>query len=112
VAAARARLERLVELGLPGWRERTVWRRDGLAAGRSGAIDLPGRTWRDRPAIERGDGVYLVGDMVAAPGILGEVSVASAAAAAARLRSGAGVRVLARRAPRPTSARVPTPPGS
>jgi hypothetical protein len=46
--------------------------------GRSGALDLPGHTWRDRPAVDRGDGVFLAGDMVAAPGLLSEVSWASA----------------------------------
>ena len=39
-----------------------------VADGRSGALDLPGSTWRDRPAVDRGDGVFLAGDMVAAPG--------------------------------------------
>jgi hypothetical protein len=33
------------------------------------ALDLPGQTWRDRAAVSRGDGVWLVGDWVAAPGI-------------------------------------------
>jgi hypothetical protein len=46
--------------------------------GRSGALDLPGTTWRDRPAIDRGGGVSLCGDQVAAPGCLSEVSFASA----------------------------------
>lgn len=46
--------------------------------GRTGAVDLPGTTWRDRPAIDRGDGVYLAGDQVAAPGLLSEVSFNSA----------------------------------
>ena len=46
--------------------------------GRSGAVDLPGTSWRDRPAIDRGDGVCLCGDQVAAPGCLAEVSFASA----------------------------------
>ena len=46
--------------------------------GRSGALDLPGTTWRDRPAIDRGDGIFLCGDQVAAPGCLSEVSLASA----------------------------------
>jgi hypothetical protein len=46
--------------------------------GRSGALDLPGTTWRDRPAIDRGDGSFLCGDQVAAPGCLAEVSFASA----------------------------------
>ena len=42
--------------------------------GRTGALDLPGKTWRDRPAIDRGDGVFLAGDMVAAPGCLSEIA--------------------------------------
>jgi hypothetical protein len=76
--AALERLERLLDLGYPGWQERQTWRRQGLANGRTGALDLPGRTWRDRPAVDRGDGVFLAGDMVAAPGLLSEVSFASA----------------------------------
>ncbi|MCT4356898.1 FAD-dependent oxidoreductase [Streptomyces sp. Je 1-79] len=70
--------ERLLDLGFPGWRERTVRRREAVCDGRTGALDLPGTTWRDRPAIDRGDGVYLVGDQVAAPGVLSEVSFTSA----------------------------------
>jgi hypothetical protein len=31
-------LERLVGLGYPRWREPQVWRRHGIAAGRSGAL--------------------------------------------------------------------------
>jgi hypothetical protein len=81
-AAALARLEHLLDLGLPQWRDRVVWRRDGAAAGRSGALDLPGYTWRDRPAIDRGDGVFLAGDLVAAPGMRAEVSMNSALIAA------------------------------
>ncbi|MFF8380793.1 FAD-dependent oxidoreductase [Streptomyces sp. NPDC015661] len=70
--------ERLLDLGFPGWRERTVWRRESVSQGRTGAVDRPGTTWRDRPAVDRGDGVYLVGDQVAAPGVLAEVSFTSA----------------------------------
>nr|WP_062335133.1 NAD(P)-binding protein [Herbidospora sakaeratensis] len=77
-----ARLERLADLGLPRWRERLTWRREALASRRTGALDLPGYTWRDRPAIDRGDGVRLAGDSVAAPGLLGEVAVNSALEAA------------------------------
>ncbi|PZS27094.1 MAG: hypothetical protein DLM61_17410 [Pseudonocardiales bacterium] len=86
------RLERLVELGIPGWRRRTTWRRDAIATGRTGALDLPGRTWRDRPAINRGDGVFLAGDMVAAPGLLGEVSINSAIEAARGAVHATGIR--------------------
>ncbi|MFE0705237.1 NAD(P)-binding protein [Streptomyces sp. NPDC058872] len=73
-----ARAERLLDLGFPGWRERTVWRRESVSRGRTGAVDLPGTSWRDRPAVDRGDGTYLVGDQVAAPGVLAEVSFTSA----------------------------------
>ncbi|NYH53340.1 phytoene dehydrogenase-like protein [Nocardiopsis arvandica] len=76
------RMERFLDLSLPGWRERVTWRRDQVARGRTGALDLPGRTWRDRPAVDRGEGLYLVGDSVAAPGLLGEVAFNSAVAAA------------------------------
>jgi putative NAD(P)-binding protein len=75
---AALRLERLLDVGLVDWRERETWRRRQVMNGRSGALDMPGATWRDRPAVERGDGVFLVGDMVAAPGLLGEVCWASA----------------------------------
>jgi hypothetical protein len=72
------RLERFLDQSLGDWRSRETWRRRQVMDARSGALDLPGSTWRDRPAIDRGDGVYLAGDMVAAPGLLAEVSWASA----------------------------------
>jgi phytoene dehydrogenase-like protein len=75
---AALRLERLLDVSLAGWRERETWRRRQVMDARSGALDMPGATWRDRPAVDRGDGVFLAGDMVAAPGLLGEVCWASA----------------------------------
>ncbi|HET9516596.1 MAG TPA: NAD(P)-binding protein [Actinoplanes sp.] len=89
-----ARLEALVDPAIPGWRDRLTWRREAVARRRSGALDLPGRTWRDRPRVDRGDGVWLVGDLVAAPGLLSEVSFHSAVAAAhsATRRYGARTR--------------------
>jgi phytoene dehydrogenase-like protein len=77
-----ARLETIADQALPGWRERTTHRLESLANARTGAVDLPGTSWRDRPAIDRGDGVYLVGDRVAAPGLLSEVSLNSGVRAA------------------------------
>ena len=74
---------RMLDVAYPSWRERELWRRRSVVDGRSGALDLPGTTWRDRPRIDRGDGVYLVGDMVAAPGMLSEVSFNSALEASA-----------------------------
>ncbi len=63
---------------LADWRERETWRRRQVMDARSGALDMPGTSWRERPAVDRGDGVFLAGDMVAAPGLLSEVSWASA----------------------------------
>lgn len=82
--SAALRLERLLDASLPDWRERETWRRRQTMTARSGPLDHPGRSWRDRPAIERGDGVFLAGDMVAAPGLLSEVSWASGTEAAAK----------------------------
>ncbi|MFJ9816825.1 NAD(P)-binding protein [Streptomyces sp. NPDC101151] len=76
-----ARAETLLDLAFEGWRERVTWRREAVADGRTGAVDLPGSSWRDRPAVDRGDGVYLAGDQVAAPGVLSEVSFNSAVTA-------------------------------
>ncbi|PSM44433.1 FAD-dependent oxidoreductase [Streptomyces dioscori] len=73
-----ARAERLLDLALPTWRDRVTYRREALANGRTGAVDLPGTSWRDRPHVDRGDDVYLAGDQVAAPGVLSEVSFNSA----------------------------------
>jgi hypothetical protein len=44
--------------------------------------DLGYPDWRDRPAIERSNDVFLCGDSVAAPSLLSEVSWSSAVTAA------------------------------
>ncbi len=75
VDQAGLRLEALLDASLVDWRERETWRRRQVMDARSGALDMPGKTWRDRPAVDRGDGVFLAGDMVAAPGLLAEVSL-------------------------------------
>lgn len=96
---AQGRLERLLDQALQGWRERVTWRRRQVMDGRTGALDLPGTTWRERPAIDRGDGVLLAGDMVAAPGLLSEVAWASGVQAArgalAHFGAGAPLRRVA-----------------
>jgi NAD(P)-binding Rossmann-like domain len=77
------RLESVLDGAFPGWREREVWRRRMEMNNLTGAVDLPGTTWPDRPAIDRGNGTFLAGDQVAAPGLLSEVTFASASRAAA-----------------------------
>ena len=81
---AASRLERLLDASFEDWRGRVTWRRRQVMDGRSGALDLPGSTWRDRPAIDRGEGVFLCGDQVAADGCLSEVAFASAIDAGSR----------------------------
>jgi phytoene dehydrogenase-like protein len=90
VESASERLERLLDASFTGWRERETWRRRQVMDGRTGALDLPGHTWRDRPSIDRGNGVYVAGDMVAAPGCLSEIAWASAVEAACLAVSAAG----------------------
>ena len=75
---AALRLERLLDASFEDWRKRATWRRRQVMDGRSGALDFPGASWRDRPSIDRGEGIFLCGDQVAAPGCLAEVSFASA----------------------------------
>ena len=52
---------------------------------------MPGSSWRDRPSVDRGDGVFLAGDMVAAPGCLSEIACASALEASRLAMAAAGV---------------------
>ena len=92
--AAAARLERLLDASFEDWRGRETWRRRQVMDGRSGAIDHPGTTWRDRPAVQRSDGVFVAGDMVAAPGSQSEIAWASAVQASA-LAVAAGARARA-----------------
>jgi phytoene dehydrogenase-like protein len=79
--AGVARLEAVLDAAYPRWREREVWRRRAVVDGDSGAVDPPGTTWRDRPAIEHAEGIALAGDWVAAPGFYAEVAANSGARA-------------------------------
>lgn len=74
---AISRIEAILDAVMTQWTGRVAWRRQSILHDATGAIDPPGRSWRDRPAIARGDGVFLAGDAVAAPGLLSEVAFAS-----------------------------------
>lgn len=100
-SAAVARLEGVLDLGLPNWRGEVEWRREAVARGRTGALDLPGQDWTARPAVERGNNVWLVGDSVAAPGQLSEVAVNSALHAAL-----SAVRTVTPKTPSPSPSPV------
>jgi hypothetical protein len=84
------RLERFLDASLLQRRERETWHRRQVMEGRTGPLDYPSKSWRDRPAVERGNGVYLAGDMVAAPGLLSEVAWASGSEAGRLALAAAG----------------------
>jgi phytoene dehydrogenase-like protein len=88
--AAGTRLEQLLDASFVDWQGRERWRRRQVMNGRTGALDPPGKTWRDRPSIDRGGGVFLAGDMAAAPGCLSEIAWASAMRAAELALAAAG----------------------
>jgi len=76
------RIEVILDQAFAGWRDRVTWQRRAAVKESTGAIDLPGMTWRDRTPIAYADGVWLAGDWVAAPGHLAEVACVSAVEAA------------------------------
>jgi glycine/D-amino acid oxidase-like deaminating enzyme len=82
---AIARVEKLLDGAYPQWRSRLTWRRKLKIVDQTGAVDEPGTSWRDRPAVDRGDDVYVVSDKSAAPGLLSEVSFHAALKAVAAL---------------------------
>ena len=84
-ADAEFRVGQLLDQAWPGWRDAVRWRRGSVRTHCTGAIDLPGTTWRDRPAISRGDGLAVATDQSAAPGLLGEVAIAAARLAVEQL---------------------------
>lgn len=87
---AERRLETLLDVAMGDWRTRLRWRRRSSPVDATGAVDLPGATWRDRPSTKPAPGIRLVGDWVAAPGHLAEVSANSAIAAAEAIRTSIG----------------------
>ena len=92
---AAARIEATFDEAASGWRERVIWQRSLILTDATGAVDPPGATWQDRPAIDQGDDHFLAGDAVAAPGMLSEVAVNSGIDAARRAVQARRHRVFA-----------------
>ncbi|GAA4053889.1 NAD(P)-binding protein [Actinomadura miaoliensis] len=61
------------------------WQQSALRAHCTGAIDPPGTTWHDRPAVNRNGTLSVATDQSAAPGLLAEVGIAAAQLAVQRL---------------------------
>jgi phytoene dehydrogenase-like protein len=91
-----SRVRRLLDHSWPGWRAAVRWHRSALRTHCTGAIDLPGTTWHDRPAVSRGNALTVATDQSAAPGLLAEVGIAAAQLALRQLDESPGQ-------PRPTS---------
>ncbi|MBD2897611.1 hypothetical protein amrb99_65750 [Actinomadura sp. RB99] len=99
---AERRVHALLDQAWPGWRAAVEWQRGAVRTDCSGALDLPGTTWRDRPAVGRGDALAVATDQSAAPGLLAEVGIAAAHLALQHLD---GTGALHRSAPDPEPAR-------
>ena len=76
---------RLLDQTWPAWRARLRWQRGSVRVHCTGAVDLPGTTWHDRPAIDRGQELKVATDQSAAPGLLAETGVAAAQLAVQQL---------------------------
>jgi phytoene dehydrogenase-like protein len=75
---AERRVQRLLDQSWPGWRAAVQWHRSSVRTHCTGAIDLPGTTWRDRPAVSRSAALTVATDQSAAPGLLAETGIAAA----------------------------------
>jgi phytoene dehydrogenase-like protein len=92
---AERRVQRLLDQSWPGWRAAVQWHRSAMRTHCTGAVDPPGTTWHDRPAVRRGGTLTVATDQSAAPGLLAEVGIAAAQLALQQLGE----------PPRPTRAR-------
>ncbi|MFC6883753.1 MULTISPECIES: FAD-dependent oxidoreductase [Actinomadura] len=82
---AERRVQRLLDHAWPGWRSAVRWNAGALRTACTGALDLPGTTANDRPAVRRGDTLAVATDQSAAPGLLAEVGIAAARLAVQQL---------------------------
>jgi phytoene dehydrogenase-like protein len=84
-ADAERRVQRLLDQSWPGWRAAVRWQRSCVRTHCTGAIDLPGTTWRDRPPISRSNTLAVATDQSAAPGLLAEAGITAAQLAVQQL---------------------------
>jgi len=88
----RADLEALADAVQPGWRDTVRLERFLPRMVAVSAVPAPGEGLAGRPAVERGEGLYLAGDWIGPEGWLVDSALASGAAAAtAALRGAAPV---------------------
>lgn len=81
--AAVGRVHELLDTTAPGWVDHVQWKRTYELSNQTGAIDLPGTSWQDRPAVLRTRALAVASDQSAAPGLLAEVAHNAARSAVA-----------------------------
>jgi phytoene dehydrogenase-like protein len=79
----RPALEALADTVQPGWREQVVFDRFLPRMVAVSAIPAPPEGLAGRPAVDRGEGLYLAGDWIGPEGWLVDAAISSGAAAAA-----------------------------
>lgn len=72
--AAIKRVYRLLDISTAGWSDHVEWKRMYELSDQTGAIDLPGTSWHDRPAAVRSPTLVVASDQSAAPGLFSEVA--------------------------------------
>lgn len=90
-AAVERRVQDLLDRTWPGWAAAVQWRRSAIRTHCTGALDLPGTTWQDRPAVSRGKNLAVATDQSASPGLLTEVGIAAARLALQQLGEASGM---------------------
>ncbi len=90
-ADVQRRVNQLLDDAWPGWRGCVRWHRGTVLADCTGAVEMPGKSWRDRPGVDRGMTLKVATDQSAAPGLLAEVGVAAAVLAVGELSDASAV---------------------
>ena len=85
-SAAVGRVHDLLDTSAPGWANHLQWKRAYELSDQTGAVDLPGRDWYDRPAVIRSQSVAVTSDASAAPGLFSEVALNALRHAISELR--------------------------
>jgi len=84
-SAVASRVHHLLDTTAAGWTDHVLWKRAYELSNQTGAVDLPGNTWRDRPAVLRTPTLAVASDASAVPGLLAEVAHNAARHAVAEL---------------------------
>ncbi len=89
-SAAVTRVYHLLDTTAADWNDHLRWKRAYELSNQTGAVDLPGTTWRDRPAVLRSRTLAIATDASAAPGLFTEVAHNAARHAVADLHDASG----------------------